>query len=110
MTRVVSASEAQNSFGAILQWAEENGEEVIVERRGKPAAAIVPYEEYEYLKQLREDQRRREIFEELDALRQRIREHTPDLSAEEAYRLAGFSEEVIRETIEYDEKIARGEV
>mgnify|MGYP000026374720 CR=1 FL=1 len=110
MTRVVSASEAQNSFGAILQWAEENGEEVIVERRGKPAAAIVPYEEYEYLKQLREDQRRREIFEELDALRQRIRGHTPDLSAEEAYRLAGFSEEVIRETIEYDEKIARGEV
>src|SRR5688500_5867483 len=97
VTRVISASEAQNSFGAIMQWAEENREEVVVERRGKPAVAIVSYSEYEYLKQLREDQRRREIFEELDALRKRIRERTPELTAEDTYRLAGFSEEVIRE-------------
>ena len=110
MTRVVSSSEAQNNFGAIIQWAEENREEVVVEKRGKPAVAIIAYSEYENLMQLREKQRRSEIFEELEGLRQRLRERTPELTAEEAYRLAGFSEEVIRETLEYDEKIARGEV
>jgi prevent-host-death family protein len=110
MARVVSASEVQNSFGAVVQWAEQNREDVVVERRGKPTVVIISYEEYQYLQQLREEQRRREIFAEIDALRQKIRERTPVLTAEDAYRLAGFSEEVIRETLEYDEKIARGEV
>ena len=110
MARVISSSEAQSSFSAVIQWAEENREEVVVEKQGKPTVAIVPYAEYEYLMHLRDEQRHREIFEELNALRQRIQERTPELSPEEAYRLAGFSEEVIRETLEYDEKIARGEV
>jgi PHD/YefM family antitoxin component YafN of YafNO toxin-antitoxin module len=110
MARIVSSSEVQNSFGAIAQWTEENREGVVVERRGKPTLAIISYEEYQYLQQLREEQRRREIYAELDAPRQKIRERTPELTAEDAYRLAGFSEEVIRETMEYDEKIARGEV
>jgi hypothetical protein len=63
--------------------------------------------ESENYMQLPDEQRRNEIFAELEAVRQRIRRRTPELTAEDAYRLAGFSEEVIGETIEYDENIAR---
>ena len=45
MPRVVSSSEAQNNFGAMMQWVKENNEEVVVERRGKPTAVLISYEE-----------------------------------------------------------------
>ena len=107
MPRIVTASEAQNNFGALVQWAEENQDNVVVERRGKPAAVIIAYEEYQKLEQLREQKRRRKAFEALEAIRTRVAERNPDLTAEEAYRLAGFSEEVIQKTLDYDRKLAQ---
>ena len=49
---------------------------------------------------------KRRALESLDALREEVRRQQPNLSAEEAYRIAGFSEEVIRQTLEYDQKLA----
>jgi prevent-host-death family protein len=107
MPRIVTASEAQNHFGAMVQWAEENQDNVVVERRGKPAAVIISYEEYQKLEQLREQERRRKAFEALEAIRARVAERNPDLTTEDAYRLAGFSEEVIQKTLDYDRKLAQ---
>ena len=42
----------------LKNWIEENREEIVVTIRGKPAAAIISYAEYENLLQLREKQRR----------------------------------------------------
>lgn len=106
MARTVSSSEAQNNFGALIQWAEENREEVVVEKRGKPAVAIIAYSEYENLLQLREKQRRSEIFAEIEELRSEVASRNTDLSPEEAYRLAGFSEETIRNMVESDKRLA----
>jgi prevent-host-death family protein len=106
MPRTVSSSEAQNNFGAMLQWAEENKDQVVIERRGKPAAVLIGYEEYQEIERLREQERKRRAFERLEEIRRQIAARTPDLSAEEAYRLAGFSEEVIREALESDEYLA----
>ena len=108
MKRTVSASEAQNNFGAIVQWAEKNQADVVVERRGKPAAVIISYEVYEDLTALRERDRKRKALEELQELRQEVQRRNPDLTAEEAYRAAGFSEQVIQETIRSDEGLSRG--
>jgi PHD/YefM family antitoxin component YafN of YafNO toxin-antitoxin module len=106
MARIVSSSEVQNSFGAIAQWTEENREGVVVERRGKPTLAIISYEEYQYLQQLREEKRRREIFNEIEELRREVALRNTDLTPEEAYRLAGFSEEAIRNMLESDKRLA----
>lgn len=105
MPKIVSSSEAQNNFGAMAQWAEANPEGVIVERRGKPAVAVVAYAVYEELQELRRRQRQREVFAALEALRREVQKRNPDLTEEEAYRAAGFSEEVIRETIAYDKEM-----
>jgi prevent-host-death family protein len=105
MTKVVSSSEAQNNFGAMLQWAEEQGEEIVVERRGKPAAVIISYEEYAEVMRLRQAERKRQALAAIRQVREQVRAANQDLSAEDAYRLAGFSEEVIRETLAVDETL-----
>ncbi len=106
MPRTVSSSEVQNNFGAMLQWAEENNDEVVVERRGKPAGVIIAYDEYKEVMRLREQERRRKIFARMEAIRKQVAEGNSDLTAEEAYRLAGFSEDVIQQTLASDRELA----
>ena len=105
MPRTVSSSEAQNNFGAMIQWANEHVEGIIVERRGKPTAAVISYEEYEAMMQLKEEERKRQAFAALEKLRREVQRANPDISAEEAYRAAGFAEEVIQETLKNDAKL-----
>jgi prevent-host-death family protein len=105
MPRTVSSSEAQNNFGAMLQWTEEQGEEIVVERRGKPAAVIISYDEYTEIVRLRQEERKRQALSAIRQARAEVRAANQDLPAEEAYRLAGFSAEVIRETLAADEQL-----
>jgi prevent-host-death family protein len=107
MPRTVSSSEVQNNFGAMLQWAEDNKDEVVVERRGKPAGVLISYGEYQKVVRLREQERRRTVFTRMEAIRKQIVAHNPDLTAEEAYRLAGFSEEVVQQTVASDTELAQ---
>ncbi|MCC6167264.1 MAG: type II toxin-antitoxin system Phd/YefM family antitoxin [Caldilineaceae bacterium] len=107
MGKTVSSSEAQNNFGAMLQWAEKNEDGVVVERRGKPAGVLIAYEQYLELQRLKQQERKRKAFEILEGLRKQIAERNSDLTPEEAYRLAGFSEEVIQETLELDKELAK---
>ena len=107
MPRTISSSEAQNNFGAVLQWAEEHNDEVVIERRGKPAGVIISYEEYQDVVRLREQERRRNVFARMEELRNQVAARNPDLTNEEAYRLAGFSEEVIQQTLASDQELAQ---
>lgn len=106
MARVISSKEAQRNFEEIAQWAEENREDVVVERLGKPAVAIIPYTEYERFQQMREAKRRSETLKEIEKIRQEVAAGNTDLTPEEAYRLAGFSEEAIQNMVESD-KLSR---
>lgn len=47
--RTVTATEAQNRFGALIKHAYADEEHVIVERSGIPVVAIVPMQDYERL-------------------------------------------------------------
>ena len=97
MPKTVSVSEAKNKLSAMLRWAVENQDEVVVESHGQPRAVIVPYAEYEMFKQLREREQRKAILERLQKLAEANQALNQDLSAEEAEDLA---EEVTRETID----------
>ncbi len=70
----VSAREARNRFADIMGSIRYGGEEVIVERSGRPMAALIPVDTYERLVA-----ERRTRFEVLD----QIRSHLPDVSPEE---------------------------
>jgi len=49
----VSVAEGKKSFSRLIQDAHNNKEEVIVTKRGKPVAVIVPYEEYQRSKRIK---------------------------------------------------------
>jgi prevent-host-death family protein len=105
MPKTISSSEARSRFGELIKWTTENQEQVIVKLYGEPVAVIMSYREYEEVEKLRKREQKRKALEALDALRQEARRQNPDLGAEEAYRLAGFSEEVIQETLQKDKAL-----
>jgi prevent-host-death family protein len=49
----VSVAEGKKSFSRLVQDAHNNKEEVIVTKRGKPVAVILPYEEYQRSKRIK---------------------------------------------------------
>jgi prevent-host-death family protein len=81
--RKVSASEAQNKFGSVVSWVLDNQREVVIESRGEPTVVIMPFDEYEETQRIREQAKRRDAFERLRALRQRVRARNQDITTEE---------------------------
>jgi len=70
MRRTISAVEARQKLGEVLEGVHYRGDEVLIERAGKPMAAIVPVQVYQsYLRQ------RERAF----ALIERIWEHNKDV-------------------------------
>jgi prevent-host-death family protein len=104
MPRTVTSTEAQNRFASMMQWAKEHREGVVVEVRGQPQAVILSYDDYTEYIRLRKLETQRHFLDTLDEMRAAIQKQGPPLSPEEAYRLAGFSEEVIRETLAADKR------
>lgn len=48
----VSIAEGKKGFSRLIKEASERKEEIIVTRRGKPVAVIVPYEEHRHARRL----------------------------------------------------------
>lgn len=97
MLKTVSVSEAKNRLSAIMEWAVENPDGVIVESRGEPKVAILSYAEYQQFLVLREQARRQEAFRRLEELADIISARNADLTDEEVEELA---DEISRETIQ----------
>ena len=54
MKRKLSAVEARQKFGEILEGVFYRGDEVVIERAGKPMGVIIPLERYQSIEQSRE--------------------------------------------------------
>lgn len=104
--RTVSASEAKSRLGSMLAWADKYNNEIVIRVYGEPKGVVMSYEEYKKVQELRERERRRKIWEELEALRRKVSAQFADIPEDERYRMAGMSESVIRELIEEDTKLA----
>ena len=97
MPRTVSVSEARNQFNALLDWVVEQGDEVVIESRGKPKVAILSYTEYQEFLAFREQARRKEALRQLQELMERMWARNADLTPDEVEQLA---DEISRETIQ----------
>jgi prevent-host-death family protein len=110
MTKTVSSSEAKAHFGELVKWATENQDKVIVKLYGEPTVVIMSYKEFEEVEILRKLEIKRKALAALQALRQEAHRQNSDLTAEEAYRLAGFSEDVIRDTLQAEQELATSQL
>jgi PHD/YefM family antitoxin component YafN of YafNO toxin-antitoxin module len=66
----------------------DEGDEVIVERQGRPQVVILSFAEYEKVQELRERQRRQDALEQLRRLRDEISAQTQDLTPEQIEEIA----------------------
>jgi prevent-host-death family protein len=96
MPRMISATEAKNKLGSLFTWVQDNQDEVIIENRGEPTAVIMAYSEYEKIKNLKEQTRRQEIWERMEALRREVSARNQDLTEEQRDELA---EEISQDAI-----------
>ena len=108
MSKTVTSSQARENFGELLRLASEENEEVVVTLRREPTAVLISYGEYEELERLRNLEKRLEAVEKLRAIRQRVQDRIKDdnLSIEEAYQLADFGEETIKNTLASEHRLA----
>jgi len=81
-------AEAKNQFSEILAKAAFAGQRFIVERRGKPMAAIIGIQEYEEFVKFQQEQRRRRF--------ERLRAAAANMSEEEVLDLAQEAVDSVR--------------
>ncbi len=96
MPKTVSTYEAQNTLSALIGWVREHRDEVIVENHGKPAAVLVAFDEYEDLRALKEQQRRKVVLEKMRHLQIAVSARNTDLNQDEIDALA---DELTRDAI-----------
>ncbi len=101
MPKIVSATEAKTHMGAIIEWAVNEREDVVIESHSRPKAVIMGYEEYQKIQRLRETARRQDALKRLEILAQQMHSRNRDLTQEQADEMADrFSREVIEEMVE----------
>ena len=86
MKRTLSAVEARKRLGEILEGVYYRGDEVVIERAGKPMAVVVPAHVYESIKASRE-----RVFQFIEENWERTKDLSPeevDSIVDEAVRAA----------------------
>jgi prevent-host-death family protein len=105
MPRTVSATEAKNRLGSLMEWVSKNKDEVIVESHGEPKVVVMSYAEYERIQRVKEEVRRREALAKLQRLRDEVSQRNRDLTPEEADALA---DRFVRDVI--DDMVREGKI
>lgn len=98
---VVTEADAKNRLESLISRATESGETVVIEREGKPPAAIISLEQYRQLRTIEEQERRRQVWEELEALRAEVSAQFLDMGEEEREKLVQqMRDEVMQAVVE----------
>lgn len=87
MVTTMPADEIGERLGEVLSLASE-GQDVILERDGRPKAVVISAEAYEDVLRLRDEERRRLAGEQLFRLREQVRARNRDLSEAQAEEIA----------------------
>ena len=105
VAKTVSATEAKAKLSSLMKWAVKNQDSVIIQSRGKPQVAIICFNDYEELQQLKQQIKRQEALDRLEVLAKEVQARNQDLTTEEADRIA---DEISRAAI--DSLVEKGEV
>jgi prevent-host-death family protein len=86
--KAVSATEAKNRLGALIDDVAKGNGAISIEHHGRPRVVLVSAEEWAEVSEMRERLRRKEAWEQLMKLAREISARNADLSKEEADALA----------------------
>jgi prevent-host-death family protein len=86
--RVYSTTEAKNQFNALLNFVQAPDAVAVIESHGRAKGALISAAELETLRRLKEQERRRQAWKKLEALRKEVSARNTDLSEDDAMELA----------------------
>lgn len=81
-TTTISAMDLRKEAGRFLDRVDLRGETFVVERAGKAKAAIVPIQEYEQLRRIKQEAKER-LFVMMDELHERTAHISPEILEKE---------------------------
>src|SRR5215211_5814175 len=88
MTKAVTATEAKNRLGALMQEVRRSEEPILIELRGRPGVALITAEQLADYQELQRRRRAEEALARLDAIRAMAGDRNSDLTEEEAMEIA----------------------
>ncbi len=94
MAKIVTATEAKNRLGSLMNEVLESNESIIIELRGRPKIAMITKQRLEEIEEIERQQRHAQALANLDELERKFGGRNSDLTEEEAMELAV---EVVRE-------------
>jgi prevent-host-death family protein len=97
MTKRMSASDAKNRWGELVDTVVSQGESVIVENRREPMLVVISPSDFDEFQSLRKEQRLREFRERLEQIVEVQAQLNADLTEEEAEALVQRALEEDRE-------------
>ena len=79
LERVYSTTEAKNQLSAMISFVQEPDAAAIIESHGKPRAVLVSFDDFEAIRKLKDKERRRLAWKQLEALRKEVSSRNQDL-------------------------------
>jgi prevent-host-death family protein len=97
VVKTISATQAKNQFGALVESVKDGEGDVIVENRGEPVVAIISASRYDGLERLEKEEKRRKAAETIRSLRGRVLAQSVNFSDQETET---FIKQLVDESIE----------
>jgi prevent-host-death family protein len=88
VVKTISATQAKNQFGALVESISSGEGDIIVANRGEPIVAIIPAEKYDTLLRLLKEERHRDAAATLRRLSADIQAQNPDITEELANEIS----------------------
>lgn len=104
-TKVISSTEIQQRFGAVLDWIRNTKKEVVIKIHGEPEFIVMRLPDYKKLQESQEREQRRELFRQLEQIREKVRTNNEDLTE---YMAIGIGNQVVRDSI--NSLVSKGDI
>ena len=88
MNKTVTATEAKNQLGALLNWVKATDDSVVIEHRGNASFALISMRSYEEYLDLIAREKKERLLESLRRVREEGNRRNSDLSEDEAMEMA----------------------
>ncbi len=92
--KTLSITETREQLSTVIQ--SVKNDDVVIQNRGRSKAVIIPFSDYELLREAREKERVKKAVEELRQLASEVSANFSDMTDEE---IDEISKEVVRESI-----------
>ena len=104
--KTASVSETRQKLSSFLNWIKNSQNDVVIQNRGQAEAVIIPFADYELLREARERRRRQQAVDELRQIAQKVRAGNNRMTQDEAQEIAdAITDEAINNLVDKDQVI-----